>query len=40
MSKDFKKEFEDLEKILKKLETGDASLDDAVDAMKKSKFTI
>jgi len=40
MSEDFKKEFKDLEKIVKKLETGDASLDDAVEAMKKLKFTI
>ena len=40
MTEDFKKEFEDLEKIIKKFEAGDASLDDAVDAMKKLKFTI
>ena len=40
MNEDIKDDFKDLEKILKKLESGDVSLDDAVDAMKKAKFTL
>jgi len=40
MSEDIKDEFKDLKKIVKELEAGDVSLDDAVDKMKKAKFTL
>jgi len=40
MSKNYKKDSENLESIMKAVETGDITLDEAVDKMKKASFTL